>query len=112
MKIVKKAKEFIMGDTREKKIDIILDHLIDSIELRGDEVFIKTKKNIAIQNEGHLVQVNSGSHVLLSKEIHLNPNIVFNDKNLSDIQSQLDYAREVEEQKKISSQCDNGTHNC
>ena len=115
--IIKKTKHFIVGDTREKKLDIILDHLIDSIELRGNEVFIKTKKNIAIQNDGHLVQINSGSHVLLSKEIHLNPNIVFNDKILSNIQSQLDYAREVEElkaikeQKKTEAQCEDIIHN-
>ena len=115
--IIKKTKHFIVGDTREKKLDIILDHLIDSIELRGNEVFIKTKKNIAIQNDGHLVQINSGSHVLLSKEIHLNPNIVFNDKNLSNIQSQLDYAREIEElktikeQKKTEAQCEDIIHN-
>jgi len=102
--IIKKAKHFIVGDTREKKLDIILDYLIDSIELRGNEVLIKTKKNIAIQNDGHFVQINSGSHVLLSKEIHLNPNITFNDKNLSDIQSQLDYAREIEEQKVLEEQ--------
>ena len=98
--IVQKAKHFIVGDTRQKKLDIILDHLIDSIELRGNDVLITTKKNIAIQNDGHLVQINSGSHVLLSKQIHLNPKIKFNANNdFSEIQGQLDYARELEEIK-------------
>ena len=100
-----KAKKFIVGDTRQKKLDIILDHLIDSIELRGNDVLITTKKNIAIQNDGHLVQINTGTHVLLSKEIHLNPKIEFKTQDdFTKVQAQLDYARELEDialQKKI-----------
>ena len=93
--IVKITKDYIVGNTRQKKLDIILDHLIDSIELRGDSVFIKTKKNVAIQNDGHLVQINSGSHVMLSKEIHLNPRIDF--KSFDTVQKDLKDARDLEE---------------
>lgn len=98
--VLTKVKRFVVGGTKQKKLDIILDHLIDSIELRGDDVLITTKKNIAIKNEGHLVQINSGVHVLLSKEIHLNPSIDFDaDKDFSGVQEQLDYARSVEDTK-------------
>jgi len=95
IEVAKEAKNFIVGNSRQKKLDIILDHLIDTIELRGNDVLITTKKNIAIQNDGHLVQINSGAHVMLSKEIHLNPKIKFN--NFETVQEDLDYARELEE---------------
>jgi len=97
---VKKLLPNIVGNTREKKLEIILDNLIDSIELRGNDILIKTKKNIAIQNEGHLVQINSGSHVMLSKEIHLNPNIKIDPNDgLANIQNSLDEQRRIEEIK-------------
>jgi hypothetical protein len=97
-KAIEKVKHFIVGDTKQKKLDIILNHLIDTIELRGNDVLITTKKNIAIQNDGHLVQINSGAHVMLSKEIHLNPKIKFNiNSNFETVQGDLDYARELEE---------------
>ncbi len=73
--IIKKTYSVIIGDTKEKKLDIILDHLIDSIELRDDVIYIKTKKDIAIENEGNTIIINKGVQVLLAKEIHLNPNI-------------------------------------
>jgi hypothetical protein len=95
IEMVKKIKNHIVGDTRQKKLDIILEHLIDTIELRDNDVLITTKKNIAIQNDGHLVQINSGAHVMLSKEIHLNPKIKFN--GFDSVQQDLDYARELEE---------------
>jgi len=95
---VKGIKHFIVGDTKQKKIDIILNHLIDSIELRGDDVLITTKKNIAIQNKGHFVQINSGVHVMLSKEIHFNPKIKFDiDSDFETVQNDLDNARKLEE---------------
>jgi len=92
----KKIKNYIIGNTKEKKLEIILEHLIDNIELKDDLVIIKTKKNIAIQNDGHLVLVNSGCHVMLSKEIHLNPKIEFNPEDMNILQASLDEAQEKE----------------
>ena len=53
----------------------VLSSLIDSIEIKDDNVYIKTSKNIIIQNEGNTVTINSGYSVNIAKEIHLNPDI-------------------------------------
>ena len=113
MQLVKKVKDIynvIVGDTKEKKLEIILDHIIDTIELRGDDVYIKTKKNIAIQNDGHFVQVNSGVHVMLSSQIHLNPKITetkqcgdtckdIHNLKFNKLQETLDEACRIEDEK-------------
>lgn len=100
MNLVKKIKNYIIGETKEDKLDIILNHLIDSIELKDDLVIVKTKKNVVVQNEGHFVQINSGAHVMLSKEIHLNPiiNMDFNN-DFDKLQENLDKAQE--EQRRL-----------
>lgn len=97
MGIMNKTKEIIniiKGDTKEKKLEIILDHLIDNIELRDNIVYIKTKKNIAIENEGHTVLINSGQQVLIADKIQLNPDINFNDTNFNELESRLLEAEE------------------
>lgn len=106
MNVIEKAKKIynvIVGDTQEKKLDIILNHLIDSIELKGDMVHIKTKKNIAIENEGHTVIINSGMQVLIAKEIQLNPKIDFSDAKFSELEPRLEEAerKEAEELAKF-----------
>ena len=102
--IIQKVKQFILrgkGQTKQKKLDIILDHLIESVEVRNNDVIITTKKkNIGILVNGHLVQLNTGSHVMISKEIHLNPKIKFNkDESFDKLQGSLDEARKTEAYK-------------
>lgn len=96
---VKKAYKIIKGDTEEKKLDIILNHVIDSIELRGDVVHIKTNKNIAIENDGHVVTINSGMNVTLAKEIHFNPNIDFSDANFDELTDRIEKDKEEQSAK-------------
>ena len=102
MKIIEKAKKIyqvIVGDTQELKQDILLNHLIDRIELRDDSVYIKIKKNLILENEGHIVTYNSGMHVTLAKEIHLNPKIDFADKNFNELEPRLEEAEKIESEK-------------
>lgn len=104
MKIIEKAKKIyriIKGDTQEAKLDIILNHVIDSIELRGNVVHIKTSKDIAIENNGNIVTINSGMQVLLSKEIHLNPNIDFSDTNFTELENRIEEDKLEQERKLI-----------
>jgi len=61
---------------KTKKLNKLLE-IIDHIEIKDNNVLIKTNKNIIVQNEGSVVQINSGYHVLLAKEIHLNPEVEF-----------------------------------
>ena len=106
--IIEKAKNYIVGNSAETKLDILLNHVIDTIELRGDSVYIKTNKNIAIQNNGHFVHVNSGVHVTISSQIHLNPKIAYNKKHglcndineleFDKLQEKLDESIRVEEE--------------
>ncbi len=102
MKIINKIKNYIIGKDRESKLEIILDNLIDSIELKDDLVIVKTKKNVVVQNEGHFVQINTGAHVMLSKEIHLNPIIDMDFNNgLNELQDKLDEAQEIQKRKML-----------
>ena len=104
-KYIKKIKnKIIKSDSQnvqnsQKNMEIIFNHLIDSVELRGDTVIVKTKKNLIVATQGDFVQINTGAHVMLSKEIHLNPQISFNPDKGSDmhlLQSKLDEAKEKE----------------
>ena len=92
IKKVKKAYAVLIGNDKESKQEIILNYLIDSIEMRGDTVHIKTKKNILLENDGHIVTINSGMNVILANQIHLNPKI-----NFEELKPKLDEARRIEQ---------------
>jgi len=47
--------------------------IIDKIEIKDNNVFIETNKNIAIINNGSFIHINKGVHIMLSDKIHLNP---------------------------------------
>ena len=101
MKIIKNIKKFFNIEKTKQdnkyKLDIILDHVIDTIEVKGDLVIIKTKKDFVIQNEGHFVHINKGMHVNLSKEIHLNPIIDMNfEKDFNSLEENLKEAERVQ----------------
>ena len=78
-------------------LEAILDS-IDSVSINPvtNLVHIRTSKNIAIENDGHMIVVNSGMQVLLSKQIHLNPKINFSTDNIDVIENDLDEARKKE----------------
>ena len=46
-----------------------------TIKEKNNTVFVKTKKDIVIINEGNTININKGVSVNIAKEIHLNPNI-------------------------------------
>lgn len=76
MNIIKRAINYITK-SEKSKIDILLNHLIDSIEVKDDVVVIKTSKNILLENDGHVVTLTKGVSVQIAKEIHLNPELNF-----------------------------------
>jgi len=120
MDLINKAKKIykiIKGNTEESKKEILLNHLIDSIELRGDMVHIKTTKNILLENNGHIFTFNSGMNVIKAEQIHLNPKINFDDNNFDELKPRLDEARRLEaieykkEQERIQKESHEGcTH--
>jgi hypothetical protein len=99
MKKIHKIYNIIIGNDEESKKDIILNHLIDTIELRDETIYIKTKKNLLFENDGHVVTMNSGMNVTMAKQIHLNPKIDFNDNNFNTLKFRLDEARKKEQQE-------------
>jgi hypothetical protein len=92
MNIIKKIKNYI---SKKKETIDILYSLIESIEEKEGTVFIKTNKNIAIENNGHFVLVNKGMSVNISKEIHLNPNININKDNFLNLEYNLEEAQKI-----------------
>jgi len=101
MKLIKNIKKFFniekTKQDNKNKLDIILDQVIDTIEVKGDLVIIKTKKDLVIQNEGHFVHINKGVHVNLSKEIHLNPIIDMNfEKDFDSLEGNLKEAERIQ----------------
>ena len=92
MNIIKKIKNYI--NKKDKTIDILYS-LIESIEEKEGTVFIKTNKNIAIENNGHFVMLNKGMSVNISKEIHLNPNININKDNIFNLEHNLEEAKKI-----------------
>jgi len=72
--------------------------MIESIEEIDDTIYIKTKKNIVLEHQGHIVTINQGYHIISSKEIHLNPNISL-EKDLSNIESEMDKIKRIEYEK-------------
>jgi len=101
MKLIKKIKKFFniekTKQNNKNKLDIILNDVVDSIEVKGDLVIIKAKKDLVIQNEGHFVHINKGMHVNLSKEIHLNPIIDMNfEKDFDSLEGNLKEAERIQ----------------
>ncbi len=86
---------------KHSKILDVLGSVIENIETKDNVVFIKTKKDIVIVNDGNNIVINSGVSVNISKEIHLNPKInidnIFEDVN--NIENILDEAKEFEKAK-------------
>jgi tagatose-1,6-bisphosphate aldolase len=74
---------------------------VDSITIdeKMNLVHIKTAKNIAIENDGHMVMINKGMNVQLATQIHLNPKIDFKDKNMGELEDRLQVALEEEEKE-------------
>ena len=56
-----------------------LSNIIDSIEIKGNDVLIKTSKNIIIENAGNTINITKGFNIQIADEIHLNPEIPLND---------------------------------
>lgn len=112
----RQVRKYILGDTEQTKKEILLNHLIDSIELRDDTVHIKTTKNILLENNGHVFTINSGMNVIKAKQIHLNPKINFDDNNFDELKLRLDEARRLEmvefkkEQERIQKEHRNCEH--
>jgi len=72
MNIIKKLDK--LNKLKElKNIYKLLDLI--TIEEKNNTVFIKTKKDLVIINEGNTININKGVSVNIAKEIHLNPNI-------------------------------------
>lgn len=109
MKLIKKAagaiKQVFTG--KNEKLEILLD-AIDSITVdpNTNMVHIKTSRNIAVENDGHMVVINKGHQVLMSKAIHLNPSINFDDKNMDELEPRLEEAIQKEIEYQYGSGCD------
>jgi hypothetical protein len=98
MKLLKKVKDIyrvIIADTKQDKIDALFEHIIDKIEIIDDNVHIKTKKNIVIENYGHTVVINKGMNVNIAKQIHLNPKIDFQGFDILEFDLQTAYEIEM-----------------
>lgn len=85
---------------RDEKLDIILG-MIDSISVNPETnlVHIKTNKNLALENDGHMVVINSGMQVLLSKQIHLNPKVDFDIREMDVLEPNLQEVLRIEKEK-------------
>ena len=57
------------------KINFFLDKIIDDIEIKDNNILIKTKNNILLSHDGDFIQFINGVYVVKSEEIHLNPDI-------------------------------------
>jgi len=109
MKIIKNIKKFFniekTKQDNKNKLDIILNDVIDTIQVKDDLVIIKTKKDFVIQNEGHFVHINKGMHVNLSKEIHLNPIIDMNfEKDFNSLEGNLKEAERIQLELELKEQ--------
>ena len=64
----------------EKSIQFLnnFSEFIDKIEIKDNKVIIETSKDIIFVNKGNSVTINTGNSVNISKEIHLNPNEIYN----------------------------------
>jgi hypothetical protein len=109
MNLIKSTKNVLSKilTKKEDKLDILLD-MIDSISVNNETntVHIKTRKNLALENDGHMVVINSGMQVLLSKQIHLNPKVEFDVKEMDVLEHNLqetiaEEERLFEEQQKV-----------
>jgi hypothetical protein len=47
--------------------------LIESVDIKDNTAYIKTKFNVVLENEGHIVTINKGLNVTIAEEVHLNP---------------------------------------
>jgi len=83
---------------KQDKILGIIETLIDEIKVEGDNILIKTNKNIVLSNDGNMAIVNSGVSVNISKVIHLNPKI---DKNVYDNFNDLEENLKIAERKAL-----------
>lgn len=96
MKIVEQVKTKLMKllkvEKKNDKIDVIFDYLIDTIEVKEDMVYIKTKKNIILENDGSIININKGYSVNISEKIHLNPIINFKKEDINNIKQICDDA--------------------
>ena len=90
----------INKQSSKDKLEILLEEVIDKIEIKENSINIKTKNNILIENEGHIVNISSGVNVTIANQIHLNPNINFQDREFKELNSRLKKSIE-EERKKI-----------
>jgi hypothetical protein len=111
MNIIKKIKMYlnkkglnkkllINKQSSKDKLEILLEEVIDKIEIKENSINIKTKNNILIENEGHIVSISSGVNVTMANQIHLNPNINFQDGEFEHLNTRLKKSIE-EERKKI-----------
>jgi len=99
VKVLNKAISFVKGDSRDKKLEVILDHLIESIDIRGDIAHVKINKDLILENNCSFISVSKGYNIVLADKIHLNPNIKLDtkdDKQIENIKQTLD---DIDKQK-------------
>ena len=96
IKIKNKTLDYFKPESKSQKLEVILEYLIDSIEVKGNIVHIKTSKDLVLENNGNTVFFTKGYNIQVAEKIHLNPDFNFNIDSREEISNIRNTADESE----------------